>query len=74
MHQVNDAIVHGGKVVVTNVPFSDGQRVQVTISEVVPQANRLPIGEVRTQLKGHAELLDDPSEPMIPEADWETPK
>ena len=72
MHQINDAIVQGGKVVLANLPFADGQRVRVTIAETdAGPAGRLSTDEVRRQLRGCVERFDEPLEPMIPQGDWE---
>lgn len=72
MHQINDAIVNGGKVELSHLPFADGQHVRIVVTEVEAQAvNRLSIDEVRGILKGGVERFDDPAEPMIPEDHWE---
>ena len=70
MQRVDDAIVENGKITVANLPFRDGQRVHVTVTDETPQ-RRLSIQEVRERLRGRAIMLDDPSEPMIPIEDWE---
>jgi hypothetical protein len=70
MHRINDAVIHDGKLVLANLPFAEGQHVHVlvTLSEPGP---RLPIEELRRQLKGTVEYVADPSEPMIALDDWE---
>jgi hypothetical protein len=75
MHQVQDAIVRGGRVVLSDLPFADGQHVQIVISgndslPVVPAS----IHEVRRLLRGGVEHFDEPFEPLIPENDWEMHK
>lgn len=72
MHQINDAIVKGGQVVLSNLPFADGQHVRVVIEEANAQsAKGVSIDEVRRLLKGGVERFDDPFEPMIPDESWE---
>jgi hypothetical protein len=86
MHQVDDAIVRDGSIVLSHLPFADGQHVRVIIAErgalagraaaaadapAVAPVGRLSIHDVRRQLAGGVEGLDDPGEPMIPEGDWE---
>ena len=72
MHQVNDAIVKNGKITLTELPFADGQHVRVTIDEVLaePEKKRT-IEEVRELLRGSVIKFDNPTDPMIPEEDWE---
>ena len=73
MHQIDDAVVKGGKIVLSDLPFADGQHVRVIVSEHGSSLplRRMPIGEVRRQLKGGVERFDEPFEPMIPGEDWE---
>ncbi|HEX8342083.1 MAG TPA: hypothetical protein VF624_14350 [Tepidisphaeraceae bacterium] len=75
MLQIDDAIVRDHKLVLSNLPFADGQRVRVVIDAEPPEPSeavkRLPITEVRRLLKGCTGEIDDPSEPMIPIEDWE---
>jgi hypothetical protein len=72
MHQIDDAIVRDGKIVLSHLPFADGQRVRVMIAESdAAPVGRLPIAEVRRQLQGGVERFDDPFEPAIPGGDWE---
>jgi hypothetical protein len=71
MHEINDAIVRDGKIVVSNLPFADGQHVRVTVTEIAQTAPRLPIHKVRDLLKGGVERFNEPFEPMIPEKHWE---
>ncbi len=72
MHQINDAIVQGGKILLSQLPFADGQRVRVVVTEQdIPALKALSIEEVRRQLRGGVVRFDDPFEPMIPSGDWE---
>lgn len=73
MHEVNDVIVHDGKIEVAHLPFANGQRVRVTVAEARPlsSSKRLPIAQVREMLQGSVEYVEDPCEPMIPTEDWE---
>lgn len=73
MHEVNNVIVHNGKIELTHLPFANGQHVRVTVAEVsAPAASkRIAITRVRELLHGGVERFDDPFEPMIPIEDWE---
>jgi hypothetical protein len=72
MHRIDDAIVTGGKVVLSNLPFAEGQHVRIIVAEADPQASKpVTIQEIRQILKGGVERFDDPLEPMIPQDRWE---
>jgi hypothetical protein len=72
MHRIDDAIVQGGKLVLSNLPFAEGQHVRVVVAEVdAPPAKKLTIQEVRRLLKGSVIRFDDPCEPIIPLDDWD---
>jgi hypothetical protein len=72
MHQINDAIVRGGKLVLSGLPFAEGQHVRVVVAETDAAAQqRLSIEEIRKLLSGGVERFDDPFEPMIPTDQWE---
>jgi hypothetical protein len=71
MHRINDAVVQGGKLLLTDLPFADGQHVQIVVAEADAVQSRLPIAEVRRLLKGGVERFDDPFEPLIPADHWE---
>jgi hypothetical protein len=72
MHQINDVIVREGKLVLSNLPFAEGQRVRVVVSEAEPRtAKTISINEARQLLKGGAERFDDPLEPLISVENWE---
>jgi hypothetical protein len=71
MHRINDAIVRGGKLVLTDLPFAEGQHVQVVVAEVGAAPKRSSIEEVRRLLKGGVECFEDPFEPLIPLDQWE---
>jgi hypothetical protein len=72
MYQVDDAIVRGGKIVLSDLPFPEGQHVRVVVAELNGEsAKRLDIQEVRRLLGGSVERFDDPFEPSIPPEDWE---
>ena len=66
VHRIDDAIVRDGKLVLTNLPFAEGQHVRVVLAESEPVPARTTITEVRRLLRGGVEQLDDPTEPMIP--------
>jgi len=71
VHQINDAIVQGGQIVLSHLPFADGQRVRVIVAETNEPNGRIPIQKVREILKGGVARFDDPFEPMIPSENWE---
>jgi hypothetical protein len=72
MHRINDAIVRDGKLVLSDLPFADGQHVQIVVAEVEEQAaKRMSIDQVRAALRGGVERYDDPFEPSIPLDSWE---
>jgi hypothetical protein len=72
MHRIDDAIVRGGTLVLSNLPFAEGQHVQVIVAEADAEpANVASIQEIRRLLKGGVERFDDPFEPMIPPEEWE---
>jgi hypothetical protein len=72
MHQIDDAVVRGGKLVLSDLPFPEGQHVRVVVAETnAPATERLTIHEVRKLLSGAVERFDDPFEPMIPTDQWE---
>jgi hypothetical protein len=71
MHQINDVIVQGGQIVLTNLPYVDGQHVRVVVAETDSKSKRIPITKIREMLRGSVERFEDPTEPMIPSQDWE---
>jgi hypothetical protein len=67
MHQINDAIVRGGKLELWQLPFPDGQHVRILVTETdVPISNRNSIDEVRRLLKGGVERFEEPLAPILP--------
>jgi hypothetical protein len=72
MHRIYDAVVRGGKLVLADLPFAEGQRVQVVIATIDgPGVKRVSIQEARSALRGGVERFDDSFEPSIPPDDWE---
>jgi hypothetical protein len=72
MHRIDDAIVRGGRIVLSDLPFAEGQRVRVIVAEHdAPAPQTLSIEDVRRQLRGGVVRFDDPFEPMIPADHWE---
>ena len=72
MHQIDDAIVRGGRIVLSDLPFPDGQRVRVIVAEQDATPRQLlSINEVRRQLRGSVTQFDEPFQPMIPAGDWD---
>jgi hypothetical protein len=75
MHRIVDAIVHGGTLVLRDLPFAEGQHVRVVVAGVdEPRRAVRTIDEVRALLAGSVERFDDPFEPLIPVEDWEMGK
>ena len=70
VHRISETVVHRGQITLTDLPFANGQRVQVTITDVPAEKCR-SIGEVRQLLRGGVERYDDPTEPAIPIDSWE---
>lgn len=72
MHQIDDAIVREGRLVLSNLPFAEGQHVRIFVAELdVPPLKKASIGEIRQLLKAGVERFDDPFGPMIPVENWE---
>ena len=71
MHEINDAVVQGGKIVLSHLPFADGQHVRVTVAEAHESCQRMSIQKVRESLRGGVERFEEPFEPMIPSENWE---
>jgi len=72
MHRINDAVVRGGQLVLSGLPFAEGQHVQVVVAALQDgPANPAPISQVRSALRGGVERYDDPFEPAIPLENWE---
>jgi hypothetical protein len=67
MHQIDDAVVRDGKLLLSGLPFAEGQHVRVIVAETGDHSSkRLAIEKVREMLKGAVERFDEPFEPMIP--------
>jgi hypothetical protein len=73
MHRINDAIVKDGKLILSNLPFADGEHVRIVVDKaiVLPAAKTASIAQIRKMLKGGVERFDNPCEPMIPTETWE---
>lgn len=71
MHEINDVIVQGGKIVLSHLPFADGQHVRILVAEADQTGQRASIQKVREILRGAVERFDEPFEPMIPSENWE---
>jgi hypothetical protein len=72
MHRINDAIVKDGKLVLSGLPFAEGQHVEVIVAELRGESTkRVSIAEVRSALRGGVERFDDPFGPSIPIDSWE---
>lgn len=67
---VSQETVHGGRVVLSDLSFEDGQCVEVAVAKL-PSLNRQSIANVRRQLRGQVERYDDPFEPAAPPEDWQ---
>lgn len=72
MHQIDHVIVREGKVILTGLPFADGQTVTISVvGDESKQRTSRSIAEVRQVLRGGVERFDEPFEPMIPAEQWE---
>ena len=72
MHTIRDAVVRGGQLVLSHLPFAEGQHVEVIVAELPGgSSKRASITEVRAALRGGVERYDDPFEPSIPLDHWE---
>lgn len=72
MHEIDGVIVSGGKVILSHLPFVDGQRLHVSLTESETDSQkRRSIQEVRRMLKNGVEKFDQPFDSAIPEEDWE---
>jgi hypothetical protein len=71
MHKINDIVVKDGQIVLSHLPFRDGEHVHVTVTEAVSPPARMPISQVRELLRGKVRHFADPADPMIPEDSWE---
>lgn len=72
MHRINDIVVKDGTLVLSNLPFADGEHVRVDVSGIQePASPRNSIEHIRQMLKGRVEKFDQPFEPMIPLQEWE---
>lgn len=71
MHQIDDAVVRGGKLILSDLPFAEGRHVRIVVSEVEAPAKRVSILEIRRLLKGGVDWFEDPLVPMIPAGNWE---
>lgn len=72
MHRIDDAVVKGGRLILSGLPFAEGQHVRVIVNEVdARQPVTASIHEIRRILKGCVEHFEQPFEPLIPLEDWE---
>jgi hypothetical protein len=62
LYRVDQAVVRGGTVSVTNLPLPDGERVQIIVSDPPAQGKR-GIADVRQLLRGGVERYDNPFQP-----------
>lgn len=67
---VSSATVQGGQVTVSGLPFPDGEKVQVQITQMASE-KRTTIDQVRQALAGAVERYDDPFEPVLSADSWD---
>ena len=72
MHTINDIVVKDGQIVLSHLPFPDGQHVRVILTEIGSTSTKMTISQVRELLRGKVKRFDDPTDPMIPEDARET--
>lgn len=72
---MQDAIVERGKITLSGLPFSDGQQVQVIVTDDITASQpKRSIARVQALLKDGVVKYDDPFDAMIPDEHWETLK
>jgi len=72
MHRIQKAVVRDGKLVLTGLPFAEGQHVRVIVTEAGGDAaGGVSVQRARELLRGGVERFDDPLEPLIPGQGWE---
>jgi hypothetical protein len=72
MHHITDTTIKEGQIVLSNLPFPEGQQVRVVVARVDgPVEATASIHEIRRLLKGGVERFDDPFEPAISLNSWE---
>ena len=69
--RVETTVQPNGRVIVENLPFDEGDKVEIIISEAKDETNKL---ENPYPLRGTPYKFDDPFEPATPLKDWEALK
>jgi hypothetical protein len=67
----SDEVVREGRLVLSNLQFPNGERVEVVVTTLRSVPAKRSIAEVRRILRGGVERYDDPFEPAIPTDSWE---
>ena len=70
-HKTMATVGKGGKVVLDNLPFAEGKRVEVTVHQTEPEERPWP---PEFPLEGSVIRYDDPFEPACPPEEWEAVK
>jgi hypothetical protein len=65
MQHIHDAIVRGRKLVISDLPFAEGQRVHIVVAEA-QSAKTASIHDIRRLLKSGVEHFENPFESLIP--------
>jgi hypothetical protein len=52
MHTINDIVVKDGQIVLSHLPFPDGQHVRVILTEIGSTSTKMTISQVRELLRG----------------------
>lgn len=68
-HRIETVIQPNGKIVLENLPFDEGKKVEVIISEAKDKENKNPY-----PLRGTLYKYENPFEPTVPPEDWEALK
>lgn len=74
MHRIDDTVVVSGGITLSELPFRDGEHVRVLIDRNETPSVRRTIDEVNALLAGNGDFFADPSEPVIPIAEWDALK
>ncbi len=70
-HRVETIVQPRGRVVLENLPFEEGEKVEVIVLETREEAENT---EDRYPLRGTLYKYEDPFEPAVPVEDWEALK
>lgn len=67
-HKATAKVGKGGKIILENVPFAEGDEVEVTVETAVKDGRQ---GRLKHPMRGSVIRYDDPFEPACPPEEWE---